>query len=155
MTNFRFALQKVLDWRRTQLELEEAKFGQTTGALAAVDRTRDELKSAAVEAEAEVRRRDAVPGRELHTLGAYRLHLRAQDEALATRRAECVRQVAAQQAAMLEARRRCRPLERLRDRRLAEWTAARDHELEALAAESYMAQWRAPSSRRSGRPARL
>jgi hypothetical protein len=42
---------------------------------------------------------------------------------------------------MLEARRRCRLLERLKERRLTEWTAGRDHELEEIAAESYLARW--------------
>ena len=42
---------------------------------------------------------------------------------------------------MLEARRRCRLLERLKERRLAEWTAERDQELEEMAAETYLARW--------------
>jgi hypothetical protein len=42
---------------------------------------------------------------------------------------------------MLEARRRLRLLERLKDRRMAEWRAARDKELEELASESYLAKW--------------
>ena len=42
---------------------------------------------------------------------------------------------------MLEARRRCRLLERLKERRLAEWTTARDRELDELASESYLAKW--------------
>ncbi len=41
---------------------------------------------------------------------------------------------------MLEARRRCRLLERLKERRLAEWTAERDHELERSPRK---ATWRA------------
>ena len=46
-----------------------------------------------------------------------------------------------QQKVMLEARRRCRLLERLKERRLAEWTAERDRELDEIAAESYLARW--------------
>jgi hypothetical protein len=41
----------------------------------------------------------------------------------------------------LEARRRCRLLERLRERRWTEWQLARDRELEELASDSYLAQW--------------
>ena len=41
---------------------------------------------------------------------------------------------------MLEARRHCRLLERLKERRLAEWKAACDHEMDELASESYLAQ---------------
>jgi hypothetical protein len=50
--------------------------------------------------------------------------------------------LAAQQKQMLEARRRCRLLERLKDRRLTEWKAAEAHELEEVAAESYLARWK-------------
>jgi hypothetical protein len=49
--------------------------------------------------------------------------------------------VETQQQTMLEARRRCRLLERLKERRMAEWTVARDHELDDIAAESYLARW--------------
>jgi hypothetical protein len=42
---------------------------------------------------------------------------------------------------MHEARRRCRLLERLRERRRAEWKTENDRELEQVAAESYLARW--------------
>jgi hypothetical protein len=42
---------------------------------------------------------------------------------------------------MLEARRCCRLLERLKERRRAEWQAATDREMEELAAESFLAGW--------------
>ena len=43
---------------------------------------------------------------------------------------------------MLEARRRCRLLERLKERRLADWTAERNRQLEEVASESFLARWR-------------
>jgi hypothetical protein len=56
---------------------------------------------------------------------------------------------------MLEARRRCRLLERLKERRLAEWTSARDRELEEVASESFLARWASTASRdRKGAEAR-
>jgi hypothetical protein len=54
---------------------------------------------------------------------------------------ECQKTFETQQSIMLEARRRCRLLERLKDRRLADWTSARDHELDELASESFLAKW--------------
>jgi hypothetical protein len=54
---------------------------------------------------------------------------------------ECQKELAARQAAVLEARRRYRLLERLKDRRWAEWQSAADRELDELAADSYLAQW--------------
>jgi len=155
MTNFQFPLQRVLEWRRTELAMEESKLGQAVAALAAVDSARAEVAAAALRAEVEVQRRSPLAGRDLHGLADYRMHVRVQDQALAARRIECVRQLAAQQVCMLEARRRCRLLERLRERRLAEWMLAQNRELEAVASESYMAQWRGQSARRAERRARL
>jgi hypothetical protein len=43
MTAFRFRLQKVLDWRHTQLELEEARYRQAIAAVAEIDRARATL----------------------------------------------------------------------------------------------------------------
>jgi hypothetical protein len=148
MTRFHFPLQRVLDWRRTQLEIEEAKFRQATAALAALDHARAELEAGAIRTEFEVRRWEPVAGGDLAALGAYRTRVRQEDARLAAKRSECARTAAAQQTAMLEARRRLRLLERLKERRLAEWKAACDRDMEEVASESYLAQWG-----RDGRPA--
>ena len=42
---------------------------------------------------------------------------------------------------MLEAQRQCRLLEKLEQRRHAEWRRAADKEVEDLAAESFLARW--------------
>ena len=141
MTRFHFPLQKVLDWRRTQLEIEEEKFRQRAEAVAAVEWARAELEAGAVHAECEVRRWDPVGGDDLRALGEYRAHVRAEEARLTAERAERARALAAQQAAMLEARQRFRLLERLKERRLAEWKSASDREIEEIASESYLAQW--------------
>jgi flagellar export protein FliJ len=144
VTRFHFPLQRVLDWRRTQLEIEEAKFRQATATLAAVDHARAELEAGAVRTEFEVRRWDPVGGDDLAAFGAYRIRVRQEEVRLAAKRSECARAAAAQQAAILEARRRLKLLERLKERRLAEWTAASDREMEEIASESYLAQWGRP-----------
>ena len=141
MINFRFKLARVLAWRQTQLEVEEAKFKQQTAALAELDRARAELEAAGIRAESEVRRWDPLNGGDLAALSGFRLHVRAREDQLAARRAERQKVVDAQQSAMLEARRRCRLLERLKERQLTEWQSARDRELEALALESFLAGW--------------
>ncbi len=141
MGPFRFPLQKVLEWRQTQLEIEESRFRQASAAVAELDRAGAALEAAALGAEMEVRQRGSLAGRDLQALGAFRLQARKRQQEVAVRRAESQRKLAERQAAMLEARRRCRLLERLRERRLAEWTAQRDRELEALASESFLARW--------------
>lgn len=141
MNSFRFPLQKALDWRRTQLELEEIQFRQALAALAELDRARAELEAAGIRAEVAVRNWNPVAGGDLTALGSFRLRVRMEEKNLAARRGEYERKLAVRQAAMLEARRRCRLLERLRERRLSEWQAAADRELEELAAETFLLQW--------------
>jgi hypothetical protein len=142
MNAFRFRLEKVLEWRRTRLELEEANYRRHVAILAELDRQCAQLEAAAEAAERQVRAWNPVAGRELDALGTFRLHMRRRETEMAIPRTEARRRVAAQQAVMLEARRRLRLLERLKDRRLAEWTAARDKELEDAAAEGYLARWK-------------
>ena len=79
---------------------------------------------------------------ELEALGEFRLHVAAQEAGSWPRREwRACGTWRNSENAMLEARRRCRLLERLKDRRLAEWSKARDRELEELASESFLARW--------------
>jgi hypothetical protein len=141
MTSFRFPLQKVLEWRRAQLEMEEIRFKQQAAALADLDRSRAELEAAGIAAELQVRDWSPLIGRDLAALGSFRVRVKQQEQQIATRRVDCAAKLAQQQSAMLEARRRFRLLERLKDRRFSEWQSASNRELEQVAAESYLAQW--------------
>ena len=142
MKAFHFPLDKVLDWRRIQLELEEARCKQQAASLAALDRQRAEVEASGIRAEIQVREWSPIAAGDLSALGNFRLHVKLQESAIARRRFEAAQKLAEQQKLMLEARRRCRLLERLKDRRLTEWTAERDREVETIAAESFLARWR-------------
>ena len=150
MNAFRFSLDKVLAWRRTELDLEEVKFKRQLAALADLDRERAALEAAGVRAEIDTRNFNPLAGGDLAGLANFRLHVQVAEKRIASRRVECQRQLAAQQSAMLEARRRCRLLERLKERRHAEWQAACDRELEELASESFLAQFARRQRQRQG-----
>ncbi len=141
MEKFKFRLQRVLDFRETQLELEEQKFRLESEALAELDRLADALKAEAAEADRRVLLADTITGTDLQALGHFRIEFRKRETALHARRAERMKSLAARQAAMMEARRTCKLLERLKDRRFLEWRAAAESELESLASESFLAQW--------------
>jgi len=141
MTAFRFPLQKALEWRRTQLELAEARLKQQAAALGALDRMRAETEASGIRAEIEVRKWGAVAGRDLEALGRFRAWVKTEEARIAGLRATAAKEHASRQEVMLEARRRVRLLERLRERRLLEWEHARDRELDELAAESFLARW--------------
>ena len=139
MNAFRFPLERALEWRRRQLEIEENRFKQQAAALAELDRARADLESTAIRAELQVRGWAPLLGQDLSALAGFRSDVKTKEEALAARRHQCQLQLAAQQQAMLEARRRCRLLEKLRERRWEEWRAAADRDLEQFAGENYLA----------------
>ncbi|MEO8597987.1 MAG: hypothetical protein ABI759_31995 [Candidatus Solibacter sp.] len=141
MKSFQFPLDKVLDLRRKQLELEEAHYKRQMASIAAIDRRRAEIEADGIRAEVEVREWRPISSGDLVALGAYRLKVKAGEADLARRRMDAQKKLADQQKLMLDARRRCRLLERLRERRLGEWTVARDKELDEIAAESFLATW--------------
>jgi flagellar export protein FliJ len=140
MTPFRFRLEKVLQLRRRQLELEEAKYQQRIREAAELDAERSRMEAAGIGAETQVRAWSPVTGSDLAALANYRKYIAVQEQQIAVRQAEARKQAEEQQKAMLEARRRCQLLERLKERRLAEWQVAADKELEQLAAESHLAR---------------
>jgi hypothetical protein len=141
MSGFRFSLEKALDLRRLQLELEESKFQQQAAALLELDRLREQMRASRTNAEEQVRAGGWSQGLDLAALGSFRLHVQAKEKDLALRRVEGEKKLEERRNAMLEARRRCRLLERLKERRKAEWDTAFNRELEAVAAESFLAQW--------------
>jgi hypothetical protein len=141
MRAFGFRLERVLEWRRTQLELEENKFRLESAAMSALDRARAEWEAAGIKAEGQVRQSSEITGRELAALGEFRLLVRSREAVIAGQRATQVKSLAAQKAALLEAQRRCRLLERLKERRHEEWRLAGNKETEELASEMYLAQW--------------
>ena len=136
MKTFHFPLEKALDWRRIELELEEASFKQQAAdspnstAPRARSKPRHPRRDRGPRMEPGGRRRSVAlgelpPSRESRGGGDRRAAARSAPKSWPRSR-----------SSMLEARRRCRLLERLKERRLAEWTAARDQELEEMAAES-------------------
>src|SRR5262249_11131505 len=101
----------VLDWRQTQLELEEAKLQQAMAALLQLDRLRADVEAEAIRAEAELRASPLVSGHDLAALGGFRLRVKGREHEIDQRRDQGRNHVAEQQVRMLEARRRARLLD--------------------------------------------
>jgi hypothetical protein len=148
MKRFEFRLDRVLEWRRTQLEIELAQLGAFTGEALAVDRRRDQVQADYSAAERSLLSSTSVEAGELGALDRYRVWSRQESQRLAVRRAEWEQKISAQREKVIEARRGCRLLERLKQKRLAEWTVEFDREIENLAGELYLAR-RSSSTARS------
>jgi hypothetical protein len=138
---FVFPLRRALEWRRTQLELEENKLQRLTAALEELELAQVRLDLIKTRTEQAVREAGTVEARDLWALAAYRQRLMTELRALAQRKRDGEQQVTAQRGQVLEVQRQCRLLEKLEERRRAEWHADADREMEALAAESFLALW--------------
>lgn len=141
MRNFQFPLEKVLNWRRTELKAEEARLAAWLAERARLDAARAEIRTARDRAGSRVIEAQAVDGIELESLAAYRQRLEKELIALDRRRAQSGEEILKQRARVVDAHRRLRLLEKLKGRRLGEWQLALQLETESLASEAYLARW--------------
>src|SRR5260370_30374543 len=106
MKSFRFPLEKALEWRRVQLELEEARYKQQVADLAGLDRRRAEIEASGIHAEVQVREWNPVAAGDLTALGNFRLLVKSQDNELARLRVESAKKHVEQPQVMTEGPRR-------------------------------------------------
>jgi|SRR5579883_413779 len=145
MKSFRFSLNNVLTWRKTQLSLQEARLEGLRGELRAHIAAEEQVVRTRTEAQADVARSASVNGSDLANLESLRQWSLRESRRLTELAIQTKRAVDTQDQAVVEARRRVRMLERLRDRRHATWKIEAERELDELAAESAIARWRRSS----------
>jgi flagellar export protein FliJ len=141
MRRFHFPLAHVRDFRRRQLEVEEAKLQtllaerQTLEAEAyrLVSETSDARNSLAVTTSSEAR--------ELVAADRYLRHLQAVQKRHAARVTDWQTRASKQRQMLVKARRRVRLLEKLEEKQLRQWQGEADREQENLSAELYLARW--------------
>jgi flagellar export protein FliJ len=142
MKRFEFKLARVRDFRRQQLEVEEAKL-----EVLRAERLQLEAESLRLKNEAAVTRNAlmatrSVEAQELVAADHYLHYLAAEEKRQAAKMADWQQRTAKQQQAMVEARRRVRLLEKLEEKQLRLWKAEVDREQENLSAELYLARWK-------------
>ncbi len=143
MPAFHFRLDRVLEWYRTQLRLEENRLASYLANLNLVHERIVRLQDERVSAERAVTFSTAIRASDLAYLDSYRSRVKAEAATLEQELIERERVVQAQRFAIQKAQRRVKLVEKLRDRRLAEYRYEEDRSLENLAAESYLAKFAA------------
>jgi flagellar export protein FliJ len=141
MKSFRFSLQRVLEWRALQVRTEEEKLATIQNKLAEVLHRDNALVVAQLGAEMNLLRQPSVEGSEFRALAAFQLRIRNQRISLLASRRKYETEIAEQRKRLLKARKDCKTLENLKDRRKRTWTYLGDRELENTAAESYISNW--------------
>ncbi|HPQ15932.1 MAG TPA: hypothetical protein PLP04_11925, partial [Bryobacteraceae bacterium] len=143
MRRFQFRLETVLGWRRLQVDTEEAKLRALFEELRQVDAARERVEKERAEAERQVLYAASTSADELAALEACRAFAARELERLAAERRRCEERIAAQRQRLIEAQRKLRLLEKLREKSYEEWRQAADREQEAVAAELFLGQWSA------------
>jgi flagellar biosynthesis chaperone FliJ len=141
MQTFRFRLDRVLEWYRYQYELEERRLTVCLAALADSQKAIALLQAERLSVERDVVSRTAIPSRDFVALGLYRLRAKQRELELNAARDRCQGAVDGQRAKLRAAQRRLRLLEKLRERRVAEYVYAEARELEELASDAFFCKW--------------
>ncbi|MBS1859587.1 MAG: hypothetical protein JST11_29715 [Acidobacteria bacterium] len=140
MQPFRFNLEHVLSWNRKLVEVEESRFQSLYASLRQVQVGIAELKAERLAVEQGVVRKANPSAQDLAALGPYRIRVTARDRDLGIEQRRRQQLLDEQRDKLVALQRRVKLLEKLRDRRLEEYTYSMDKELEAIAAEAYMAR---------------
>lgn len=140
MKPFRFPLEKVLVWRRKQLELEEIRMKQLSDTLEQLERSRAALRQERRDAERDVRQSPAIAAQDLAAFAAYRVHLERREQKLAQARRQAEQHLTEQRARVLVRNREAQLVVKLRARRHAEWQAAVNLELANAASEAHLSR---------------
>ncbi|MFN7918627.1 MAG: hypothetical protein U0Q16_00930 [Bryobacteraceae bacterium] len=144
MKRFKFPLDRVRQYRKLQLETEQARLERVTAELRPIERMEAELRRQTEEAASEVRaqeRTSAVvePG-QVATFSGFRSHVDRVNRKLAAHKQEILARIERQRRAVVETRQRHETLERGRDRALERWREDFAREQDATAAELYLAR---------------
>ncbi len=156
MKRFRFTLQRVLEFRATRAEEEERKLTVLQAELAGLAQAIEQTNQSRDNAARKLATAQQARGEELWALTHFCARLDGERRVLEQKKSACAQRLARQQNSYMEARRDLRLLEKLRERRLAEWTIEAGREMENVAGELYLARWKGGRSQQpAGRHAPL
>lgn len=139
MKRFHFALEPVRRWRREQAELEELELRKLYSQLQAIEAERQSIEAARLAAE-QILQDPNIGSEDLVNLESFRFHSRNRLRQAEEKRKQAETKIHEQRNKVVEAKRQFELLERLKQKRVAEWRAAQDKEQEELAAELYLAK---------------
>ena len=140
MGPFAFRLERILSWRRCAFQADEARLASLLAEQARLEAAHRALLAAREQAGQALVASGAADGGELAAFSGYRARLEREVAANGRQRRDTDERIARQRAQVLEAHRRVRLLEKLRIRRLGEWRAESQREMETFAGEALLAR---------------
>ena len=141
MQNFRFSLEKILSWRRTELQAEEARLAALFAERSRLDTAREQVRATRDTAGSRMLGAGTIDGTDLASLSGFLRRMENELIALDRQRVQSGEAILKQRARVVEFHRRVRLLEKLKDRRLGEWRLSWQRETDSLASEAFLARW--------------
>lgn len=139
MKKFEFRLEAALRWRNAQLQLERAKLQRL---LSEEQHSKRDLQSVLDERASVVSALTALErlqSSDLRAVSAYSMGADMRAHALREEITRLAGSIQQQREHLMQAERKVRLLERLRDNRYAEWKREFDKEIELISEESWLA----------------
>ena len=141
MLAFRFRLERVLEWRKKKSHLEESRLAACLALVHETEQKLAHLRAERRHIERELLDHSSIPAAEFANLGCYRLHAARREGDLAEERRQRLESASEQRARVQQARRNVKLLEKMRERRLEEYSIQASRELEQTAGESHLTRW--------------
>jgi flagellar biosynthesis chaperone FliJ len=138
MRKFAFPLARVMDWRQTQVRIEEAALERLHAELRGVEGGLAELRLSIEHSENAILTAGSVMGAELRDLDTFKKASKAEFEKLTKAAADSRKRIATQIEVVSRKRRDLRLLENLRQRKLDTWRADLEREIDNEATELYL-----------------
>lgn len=141
MQQFRFRLQRILQWQERTCRIEEDNLRERLAEVAETENKLARLVAERAAIEEEFSGQTAMAPSDLRALAVFRRKTILDQQALEQESRKRRSALDAQRQKLLAERRRLQMIEKLRSRALEEHTRAADRELEALSLESYLSTW--------------
>jgi flagellar export protein FliJ len=136
MTTFHFRLQRVLEFRGTQFQVAESECHRAAARLRSIQAQQAALAARKSETRKAFANLPEAEGSDLMPLPDWYQWTEKAGSRLSSLERTAVEELQKHRDALIEARRKVRLLEKLRDKRQAEWQQQFDREIEELAADS-------------------
>ena len=130
MKAFEFRLQRVADFRQQQLDVLKSRLQALTAEMNKLDEELESLASQRTEAEHNIASRAGLTGEDVLALANFQEYLSRRANQIKQKKVELSSKIDHLRTEVIEAERKVKLLGRLKDRKLQEWTAESNLELD-------------------------
>ena len=140
MKRFQFPVERVRLWRHEQAEMEELKLQQLNAELLRLTTQQQDLQNEAARSEEALRQGGPIVADELARLDDFKQYVRAHSKTLDEQRRQNEAKTVEQRKVLIEAKRKAKLLNQLKEKALSTWSSAHNKEQEELSAELFLAK---------------